>query len=946
MPPSIISRERVHFIDNDGWYASRQACGLRLLKRGTRMRHTRPQVTPGERRISDRLLRQHQARAPESAYDTTLYEHTPSGELLKVGDVAAGVGESGDGGVADRRNHCGAVTGVDRLGGAQDGVTDPAGNSWSHTYDQRGNQLSITDPDKGRTDTKYDDRNQVISSTDARGTLFNAYDGLGRKTELREGSATGPLRVKWTYDTVAGAKGQLADSTRYVGDAAYTTSVTAYDKLYRATKTATVIPAAEGALAGTYQSGTAFKPSGLVASLSYSAAGSLPGGSVSYTYEDQTLRPISVFGQGMTSSASYSHTGKPQVYSFGLTSGGKKTQVTNTYEYGTQRLATTRVDREEQTGVDQNVTFRYDEAGNVLSLNDVSRTGTDNQCFTYDYLRRLTEAWAQGDQTCAAAPSAAKLGGPAPYWQSYTYDKAGNRLTDTQHHTGGDTAKDVKRVYEYPAPGAPKAHTLTSVTTEGPAGTSKTDYKYDLTGNTTDRGTQHLDWDAEGLLGKVTQPVAGKPDNVTEYLYDANGNRLLSRTGTRTTLHLGHTDVTLDKGATNAKATRYIDLGSGHQAIRADDGTFSFTLADHHGTGLLAVAAADLALTQRRVLPFGGARGTAPAAWPSTRGFVGGIDETKDTGLTHLGAREYDPQTGRFLSVDPVMSLSDPQQMNGYTYGNNNPLLYADPGGKFLGFLSLFKALKQAVDKVLSRLPNLNAGRFHTRAYPPAVSNTNLEGALKQIYAKPVAKKVMGDGKIATALIYEYNTGKRLPGKKELHMQKGWETMSSLSSILEKDRKARETGKDTQSILSDSDLAVAKSEARELWNALNSRDVTGNIKKMVDSDAGMKGRIKDSFSTVTKTPAVKDLTGQVFEPVPYKAPKPVGQPTRLRGFPKTFALVGGLTTAAQAPSYVEEYGVGRGSWEMFKDIVDPFGMHEAVEPPAAGGSVCPPTNCA
>ena len=42
----------------------------------------------------------------------------------------------------------------------------------------------------------------------------------------------------------------------------------------------------------------------------------------------------------------------------------------------------------------------------------------------------------------------------------------------------------------------------------------------------------------------------------------------------------------------------------------------------------------------------------------------------------------------------------------------------------------------------------------------------------------------------------------------------------------------------------------------------------------------------------------------------------------------------------------EEYGVGRGSWEMFKDIVDPFGVHEAVEPPAAGGSVCPPMNCA
>uniref|UniRef100_J1RVU5 Uncharacterized protein n=1 Tax=Streptomyces auratus AGR0001 TaxID=1160718 RepID=J1RVU5_9ACTN len=35
---------------------------------------------------------------------------------------------------------------------------------------------------------------------------------------------------------------------------------------------------------------------------------------------------------------------------------------------------------------------------------------------------------------------------------------------------------------------------------------------------------------------------------------------------------------------------------------------------------------------------------------------MGGIDDTTDTGLTHLGAREYDPETGRILSVDPRQS--------------------------------------------------------------------------------------------------------------------------------------------------------------------------------------------------------------------------------------------------------------------------------------------------
>ncbi|MFC5802155.1 RHS repeat-associated core domain-containing protein [Streptomyces formicae] len=49
-----------------------------------------------------------------------------------------------------------------------------------------------------------------------------------------------------------------------------------------------------------------------------------------------------------------------------------------------------------------------------------------------------------------------------------------------------------------------------------------------------------------------------------------------------------------------------------------------------------------------------------------------------------LGAREYDPITGRFISVDPEIDLNDPQQSHGYTYGNNNPVTNSDPTGRML----------------------------------------------------------------------------------------------------------------------------------------------------------------------------------------------------------------------------------------------------------------------
>ncbi|QFR98066.1 sugar-binding protein [Streptomyces tsukubensis] len=583
-------------------------------------------------------LLQHHERNADAPFDTISYEYTPGGDLAKA--------------------------------------TDPAGNSWSYAYDQLGRQTKSVDPDKGTTTSKYDDHGQLVSSTDARGTtLVNIYDNLGRKTETHDGTAGGTLRAKWVYDTVAGAKGQLAETTRYADGQAYTSKVMAYDRLYRPTQAATVVPASEGKLQGTYQTKTTYKPSGLTAAIAYSGVGSLPGGTVTYGYEDQTLRPNAVFGQGMSSGTNYSLTGKPLQYTMNLT-GGKKNQVTNTYEWGTQRLATSRVDREEQNGVDRSTAYHYDEAGNVLGMADTSRSGIDNQCFTYDYLGRLNEAWTQNTTSCTTTPPTGKISGPAPYWQSYSYDKSGNRTTETQHNPAGDTSKDSKSTYTYPKPSQPQAHSLTSRTTTVSSDTTTSDYTYDQVGNTTSRPGQKLTWDAEGHLSKVTEG-----SKTTEYLYDTAGNRLISRTATGTTLYLGTTEITLPKGADKPRATRYIDLGGGQNAVQKDDGTFSFTIADHQGTGQLAINAGNQALTQRRTLPFGGPRGETAKDWPGSKGFVGGTDDTQDTGLTHLGAREYDPTTGRFISVDPVLDLTDSQQMNGYTYSNNNPSTHSDPTG-------------------------------------------------------------------------------------------------------------------------------------------------------------------------------------------------------------------------------------------------------------------------
>lgn len=576
-------------------------------------------------------------------------------------------------------------------------VTDPADNVWEYTYDQRGRQIQTDDPDAGQTDTSYDDFGRVVSTTNAEDeTLVNVYDGLGRQTELREGTASGTLRASWIYDTVSGAKGYLAQSTRHENDEEYVTRHVGYDRLYRPTRTVTQIPSAEGELAGNYITNTSYTAAGNIASVGLPAAGDRPGESVSFSYDEATSWVTAVHGQwGLTATTAYDWVGKPLQHTMSANAGAQ-VQATNTYEYGTQRLSNYRVDRFGQPGVDRSETYSYDDAGNITSLADVSRTGTDVQCFDLDYLNRITDAWTQNtaDADCAASGKAASnaglIGGPGRYWHEYSYDAVGSRLTETLHSGGGQRLTD--RTYNY-NPAQP--HTATSVNQVQPASgslpriESVEQYTYDAVGRTTSRqiggDTQTLAWTPESRVAEVTNA----DDSGAQYTYDADGNRLISRNAnadgsTESTLYLGHTEITVTSAEpTVAKATRYIDIGGGHTAVVDDAGAVTFVMADHHGTGQLAITAANQAITQRRTTPFGQDRGTpvAPGDWASSRGFVGGYDDRETTDLVSLGAREYDPDLGRFISLDPIMDLTDPQQIHGYSYSNNNPVTLSDPTG-------------------------------------------------------------------------------------------------------------------------------------------------------------------------------------------------------------------------------------------------------------------------
>ncbi|GAA2833239.1 RHS repeat-associated core domain-containing protein [Kitasatospora paracochleata] len=599
--------------------------------------------------------------------------------------------------------------------------TDSSGNTWNYTYDLRGRQTAVSDPDTGATTSTYDVNSRLATTRDAKGNVLAfAYDVLGRRTGMFNGSvAPANQLASWTYDTVPGAKGLPASSTRYVGGApgdAYTSTITGYDAAGRPLGSTVTIPAKEGALAGTYTTSNTYTP--VLGSLDHTnlpAMGGLPAEEVDYLYSNTGLLIASGGNSTLVTDVQYDALGRPTRTTVG--DWGTQVVSTQSYDWATGRVVNSFLDRQTGTTSLDQVGYTYTPSGRITSIKDVqSGTATDLQCFTYDYLSRLTNVWTDtAGTTTAAAPSVPGIGGctnasspavvngkptvggPSPYWQTYGYDATGNRTSLVQHDVNGAVLNDVtttqtfnpaKSVNSGDGKGGP--HALQSTSTRSASGTAVTSFQYDALGNTTKvtdpSGSTNLTWNGEDKLSTLAKP--GQNPGTT-YLYDADGNQLLRRNPGKTTLNLGMDELTLDTASGSMTDVRTYPGGGGISITRVTaptgGGKLVYHSADPHGTnGVQIDTDAAQTVTRRPTDPFGNARGTQPGSgtWAGSKGFVGGSADDA-TGLTHLGAREYDAVHGRFISPDPILGAGDPQQWNGYAYSDNNPVNGSDPSGLF-----------------------------------------------------------------------------------------------------------------------------------------------------------------------------------------------------------------------------------------------------------------------
>ncbi|MFC8005925.1 RHS repeat-associated core domain-containing protein [Streptomyces olivaceus] len=573
------------------------------------------------------------------------------------------------------------------LDGRQKTISGPDGATWSYDYDLFGRQTSADDPDKGKVTTQYNALDQVIKTTDSRGkSTLSAYDELDRPVGTWAGSKIDANQLTdYTYDTLL--KGQPTTSTRYVGGkngAAYTQAITAYDTMGRANRTELRLPDndpfVKAGQPATLKYETDYNIPGAVQRVKEPALGGLSDESISYKYDE--LGNLTSIGTYLTD-INYSALTEPQTLTLGT--GDTSVYIANKFETGTGRLTHSYVQDQVHPYRPQDLTYTYDQAGNVTQVRDATTLGgtssADTQCFTYDAHQRLTEAWTPDSQKCTDTPSSTTLSGPAPYWSSYTYNTAGQRTTESEHTSTATT----KTTYCYTSNDQP--HTLTGTTTNTDCTSPEHTYTYDTAGNTIQRPgvssntTQNLAWSEEGKLTRLTED-----DQSTDYLYGADGTLLIRTTenGERV-LYAGVTELHLRADGTTW-AQRYYTADGITAAMRSNQtggaSKVTYLASDHHGTPHLAINRnSALTFTKRYTTPFGDDRGELLyGPWPDDKGFLGKSRDAT-TGLTHIGAREYDPRIGQFISADPLLEADRPQTLNGYSYGAQNPLVLSDPTG-------------------------------------------------------------------------------------------------------------------------------------------------------------------------------------------------------------------------------------------------------------------------
>ncbi len=329
----------------------------------------------------------------------------------------------------------------------------------------------------------------------------------------------------------------------------------------------------------------------------------------------------------------------------------------------------------------------------TASSNNTSNPVSTQYTYSYDDLNRIIGAKDNTDNyDLGVYDGSGNLTGPV------TYDKNGNIQTLQRKGVGGTID-----ALDYDYLNGEASNRLAKVAdasgnAEGFANGTNTgnDYTYDANGNmTTDsnKDITSITYNHLNLPEQVTQANIGV-NNTIDYIYAADGTKL-KKTARDYSNGSGGTPVVTDYAGNYVYENGQLQFFNTPEGYVTPDGTGGYTYVynytDHLGNIRLSYTDNNGTVEivkESNYYPFGLAHqgynnNVSPLGNSVAKKYMFGgkeLDESLGLGTYDFGARNYNPELGRWMNIDPMADKYS--EFSPYVYVVNNPLKYIDPDGK------------------------------------------------------------------------------------------------------------------------------------------------------------------------------------------------------------------------------------------------------------------------
>ncbi len=643
-------------------------------------------------------------------------------------------------------------------------ITDSNGNQKVMQYDGLKRKTFMNDPDRGKMYYTYDDAGNLIKTADAKGQVIEyEYDGVNRLIAEYYGESKTSPDVAYHYDTpfgqlergdfwasdsvekkIAGSilsKGELSleydlnsDGKIDVADVVWAAKLSKPRSSLTAENTKGFLSYVKDQSGEEHNS---YDERGRVAwvikriaeqnfytGMSYDSMDRV----TTLTYPDQSNISYTYNARGLLESApnvieKYDYNPAGQNALLKLACG---TETTYHYDHRL-RLSRLNTVRSLDNLSLQDIGYAFDGVSNITGINDgrsnsaldtiggelgilpdEARKFNATQSFVYDSLYRLTQA-----------ANSAVYGTIA-----YHYDRIGNMIRKDASLLQADALMDLgtmtcggslgtKNRVGRNAGDAPGPHAVTG-TQKGPQGAMA--FSYDDNGNMTSDNGMSLSWDFRDRLVNLK-----KGASTAAYVYDYSDTRK-KKTVSNADGSASYA-VYVDKYSEirEGRLVKYVYAGNS-RAARIEDGKMYFYLHDHLGSTSFTLSDKGTVTEQLVNYPYGNPRleRKAESAKAAADYKFTGKERDAESGLQYFEARYYSGVLGRFNRVDPLAEeikkefLIYPQKLNLYAYGNNNPIIFIDPDGKFAFLDNTIKTFQRMGTELSKGTPQgmLNTARL------------------------------------------------------------------------------------------------------------------------------------------------------------------------------------------------------------------------------------------